>query len=407
MTLSELTASVLTGTTPLHPTTLSLLLDEARAPFAEARMVLPYVPALADVLDPRNDPRVTIGLEHRFSGSVPLSVLSAEFAGDTLAAMSAAFTGQRLASLTARYGYAWNAFGFRPAATRSADLGVRERTIDHRAGTITVVAASDEALLVDYGLLSTTPLTPGSLTVRAAVELALSKAIPSAVLVTADGAQTITAESAVWQPGVSAWKYLEPITASANLRLWCDELRVWHLAAPEKITTPGQATLAATGSVTSAQDTVDRDEEWYDGVVVTYVWTDSGGVKHTAYDIAGDATSSKIMNVTYDRPFTRPGEAAARLRKTQGMGHVLAVDAVTDLGVYPAQPASLSVPDTPTQTGYVAAVRWSLPEGTMSVRTRALVDTPSTSWAFGPVGYSWNEVPAGQSWPAFVWPAGG
>lgn len=404
MTISTLTLSATAGTVDLPQDDATLTLDEGRAPFASAVLTVPLDEDILDAIDPRTDARVSLSLEQRFSGSIPLSDLSDEFAGLDLDDVSTQWAGLQLAALTVRYGHAWNSTGFRRTRRLRADLGVRSRVIDHQADTITVTLASDEALLIDYGLLSTVAVSPAALTVLSAVQLALSYAVPGAVLSTSDGAQTIAADAAAWQPGVSAWDYLSPITASANLRLWCDEARVWHLQAPESIIAPGQATLSATGTVTGARDTISRDEfEWFDGVVVTYDWIDSSNVRQIRQDIAGDATTSRVLHVLQSRPQPRAGEAEARLRKVQGRGRVLSIDAVADPEVYPSQAASLSIPGAPTQTGFVVGVTWSLPADEMTVTSRGLIDTPATSWGAGPVGVSWDDLPVGMSWPELDW----
>lgn len=404
--ISQLDAvAVVDGVHVLDPTSVRVALDEAAAPFAAASIVVEFTPELAEIVDPRDGtPRLVLTLSQRYSGSDPLSAVSELFEGGTLADWSAEFAGQTLVDLTWTFGRVWNGFGYRPTSHRRLDLGIRDRVVDHQAGTITLRATSDESLLIDYGLLASTSVSPTSLTVLSAVQLALGRAIPTATLTTTEGAQTITAESAVWRPGVSAWDYLQPLTAAAGLRLWCDELRVWHLAAPETIVNPGQLTLAATGSVTAATDTVSRDTfEWFDGVVVTYTWTDGSNVRHEQSDVAGEAGATKVQHVQHSRPYPRAGEAAARLRKVRGQGRVLDVSAVANFDAYPSTAASLSVPDTPTQTGYVAAVVWDLPSDEMQVRTRGLTDTPPSSWAFGGVGVAWNDLPVGMSWDEFDW----
>lgn len=400
MTLSGLHVQARAGGVLLPADEVEVTLDESRVPFAAARLTMPYTVALADLLDPRASavPRVLLDLAQRFSGSQPVSVLPGSVADLT------ARYGGSVSAVTYDLGEAWNAGGFRRTRRHAFDLGVRSRRIDHLAGTLTVELASDEALLTDSGLLSATALSPAGLTVRDAVQLVLDRVAPGAALVTSEGAQTIAADAAVWAPGVSGWDYLSPLTASANLRLWCDEHRVWRLAAPESIIAPGQATLAATGTVTGASDTVDRNDDlWADAVVVTYTWTDASGVRHVAYDVAGPGDASRVLHIERATPWPRAGEAAARLRKLRGRGRVLSIDAVADPEVVPAQAASLSVPGTPVQTGWVQAVTWQLPADEMTVTTRDLIDTPATAWAFGPAGVSWADLPAGMSWTEFDW----
>jgi hypothetical protein len=406
MTLSALSATVKVGALTLPVRQVALSVDQTRAPFGMADLTIPYDPATIDALDPRTTPapRLSVTLDRRFADILTLARISTQFAGGTLAAVSTKYMGATLRALSAAYGTVWNAFGFRPPQGFTADLVVRSRDIDFAANTVHVRAGTDEALLLDYGLLATAPVSPAALTVADAVRLALAYAAPGAVLVTTDGAQAISAESAVWKPGVSAWNYASTLCTSAGLRLWCDEHRVWRLVAPDAITAPGQVTLSASDSVTQAGDLITRETDaWFDGVVVTYAWTDAANVHHEQSDIAGPASASRILLVQEDRPFPRAGAAAARLRKVKGQGRVLTIDAVADLAAYPAMAASLSVPNTPTQTGYVAAVTWTVPADEMTVATRGLVDTPPTSWAYGNVAQSWTDVPAGMHWNTFNW----
>lgn len=83
-------------------------LDSARVPYATATVTIPLVsPALVETVDPRDDQRVIIT------------------GGDEQAGTSRAF-----------------------------DLGLRSREVDHKARTITLELASDEALLQDYAPLA-------------------------------------------------------------------------------------------------------------------------------------------------------------------------------------------------------------------------------------------------------------
>lgn len=405
MTVSELRATVRVGTWSADVTDLVVELDESAAPYARADFVVPLTPDVLDVLEPRTSPppRVQIRVMQRFTGSVPLAEMSADHAGMTLADVSALWAGETLAGITGAYARPWNATT-RPTLTRTLTLSLRARTPDYAAGTVRVIATSDEQRLVDYGLMETSSVTPGSSTVLSAVQLALARAIPSAVLVTTHGGQTVTADALVWEPGISAWSYLEPITASAGLRLWCDELGAWHLEPPETIITPGTAVLASTGTVLDIEEDVSREDgPWHDGVVVTYEWTDGSGVRRVQHDTAGD-NATRVLRVVHDRPYPGPGEAAARLRKARGGGRVMTVRAVLDPSVTPAQAASITPPGIPSQSGWVAAVRWDVAAAEMTVRTRDLIDVPATAYLFGPPGYRYYDVPAGTSYTTFTWP---
>ncbi|TFV82045.1 hypothetical protein E4V99_14015 [Microbacterium sp. dk485] len=115
--------------TPARGSTLTL--DRGAVPYASASVVLPLLPAdILGSLDPRSGVRC------------PLT-----FGG------------------------------------RAFDLGLRQRTVDHRAKTVTLTLASDEAILIKYKPL-TEDATPFTLahSIRAIVQHVLAQAVPDAVL---------------------------------------------------------------------------------------------------------------------------------------------------------------------------------------------------------------------------------
>jgi hypothetical protein len=165
------------------------------------------------------------------------------------------------------------------------------------------------------------------------------------------------------------------------------------------VLSPGTAALAATGTVAGALDTIDRDQvEWFNAVVVTYRWTDAADVAQVQWDVAGDLASSRVLHVEHERPGRGPGRPPPGCARPPGTGGSWTWTPWRTRLVYPGQAATLSVPGTPTQTGYVQAVEWTLPADTMHVTTRDLVDTPSTAWLLGQAGQSWTDVPAGMTW---------
>lgn len=95
----------------------NVTLDESWAPYAQASLDI-AMPSetVAELLDPREDRRIEISV----SADYPLSDI--------------------------------------PSQTRTFNLGLRERTIDHEAGTIRLDLSSDEALLMDKVLVSDEPI---------------------------------------------------------------------------------------------------------------------------------------------------------------------------------------------------------------------------------------------------------
>lgn len=378
------------------PTGGDLTLDESWAPYAQATITCPIDAVNLELLDPRQTPtpRVTIAATQSFVDSRPLAAVSAAWAGLPLAGVSSQLVGATVAEISARFGVGYNVEGLRPSTRLNASLGVRRRTVDHLSGTVTLDLASDEALAQDYRLVSTAPVRPVGSSVRGAVQYALAQIGAHLSPGTADG--TVSTEAMTWEPGVSAWDYMSPLVQAAGLRLWCDESRVWRLTDP--LAPSGGALALSASTLKVAEESMDRDSDWYDAVVIRYQWTDSAGTTQIRYDVAARGTPTAVRRVEIDRPYPGPGAAAAMLTRAVGRGRVLAVTAVSNYTVRPGDILSLTLPSTPIQTGLVSRVQWSLDDDTMQARSRDLIDTPATAWVFLPPDESWQDSPPGESW---------
>lgn len=205
-------------------------------------------------------------------------------------------------------------------------------------------------------------------------------------------------ELLVWKPGVTAWDFLSPLTATAGFRLFCDEHRVWRMIDPATYEVPGFVNLSTFNTV-SASDTISREdpEVFATGVLLRYGWQDAFGNAQIAYDAAG--TPEKVVVIDYARPFPGPGAAAAILARRSGTGRTQNVDALTLWDTTPGNDASISLPDAPEQQGKVSSVRFSLSDdAVMSIGTRGLIDIPPGSWLDTNPDVSWNDVTPDVTW---------
>jgi hypothetical protein len=194
----------------------------------------------------------------------------------------------------------------------------------------------------------------------------------------------------VWKPGTTAWDFLEPLTSSVGLRLFCDEQRVWRLIDPSVYGVKGFVSIAPTNAVTGV-DVISRDdaEVYASGVVVRYGWEDANGIPQIRYDVAG--TPEKVVVVDYARPYPGPGAAAQILKRRNGTGRLQAVTAVVQWPATPGQEASITLPEAPQQKGKITVVSFDLgDDATMDVTTRGLIDIPDGSWAAATA--KWNTV---------------
>lgn len=373
---------------------LSVTLDDLRAPYATATITA-QIPSPEDleVLDPRQDQRMTIRMVQEFGAPFPLSRVTAEglyhsgldtFAMSDLTALFCDFS-RPVHDITTAFGRSYVppvAAGPPTGTSRGFNLFLRSRQADFERGVMTLTAASDESRLQDYRLVSSRDLAPAGGTLRDSVELALRYGAPGATVDGAMGAQLVDAGVAIWPVGVSAWDYLTPITASLNARLWCDESGLFHLEDPTTILRPDPIVLADDGRMVNLQDTVDRDGDWHDGVVVAYIYTDPAtGTTTTRYDVAGSSTGSRRAEyVEYrDRPYPGRGEAAARLRRLRELGRTMGVEASSQYDLKPPQRAHI----TAAAAGLVdyqmdiATVEWSQPADRMRLFTRDIYSDPT------------------------------
>jgi hypothetical protein len=204
----------------------------------------------------------------------------------------------------------------------------------------------------------------------------------------------------VWLPGVTAWDFVQPLVQAGALRLFCDEARKWHLVDPAIYTVPGLIAIGAGSNATAAADTISREAEWYDSVVITYRWTDANGVARMRVDVAG-APGTLTLHVQKSTAYPGAGAAAALLQRTKTRGRVLSLNAVSDYKATPGMTLQAQLPSSPLQDGVISKVQFDLPLDEMAVKSRGLQDLTTKSWLAQPVGKSWQSVPAGTSWNSY------
>jgi hypothetical protein len=378
----------------------SFTLDEANAPYAELTLTaaLPE-PADRALIDLRTT-ALTLAVSIRQDFGTPWAVATittAPLYAGTVASLTALLGGQPLGSLTNRYYQPWNGSSVLSSRTRDAALTVKQRTFNDSTSTLTLTAVSGEDRLVSDALIAVTPWDPGSTSLKQISALVLERY--GATLAPESLDATVTeSPSTIWQPGVGAWEYLNPLFEAASLRLWCDELGVWRISERQSIT-PGAVTITPTNDLTELSDTMSLDPAvWYDAVVIEYRWTDALDLNAIAYDIAGETVPRSVLRVKRNTIFPGPGAALGVLNRGQGRGRVLNIAALSSYEVSPGISATITPPNTPALTGYVSAVTWRYPSNEMDVTTRGLIDTPATSWLFTPTGKRWTDIAGGVRW---------
>jgi hypothetical protein len=380
--------------TPLEPIEAEVTLDENWAPFVQARAVLPLVDSdQIEALDPRPLRRATVRVRQQFGADATLAAITGRYAGrGGLGGISEDYQGEQLSDFAATLYDHWTVPGAARQAdyVRTFDLGLRTRRVDHAAGTITIELASDEAQLQDNAHLHFEPYFVPVNNLRAAVEHALSRI--GAVLGAADLEAHLVPFDAgknPINPGADAWEWISPLVQQAGRRLWCDGNRLWHLEYALPTLNP-IVPLTGADTIVSGTDTISRDRDYYTAVLVTYRWTQLDGVAKTAYEIARMSAASvpanqRVFKVDYNRPWTAPGAATRVLQSILGRGRGLEVSAVNDYRVEPGRAVNITLPSTPVQFGYAAAVTWGWPADEMRVRMRYAIDAGAIETEYTPV----------------------
>jgi hypothetical protein len=201
-----------------------------------------------------------------------------------------------------------------------------------------------------------------------------------------------------WEPGVSAWDFVQPLFQAAGLRLFCDHQRTWRLVDSAYIA-DGATQLSVTGNAITATDTISRDaDEWYDAALAVYTWRDADGITQRRYDFHAAPGHTRVRVFEIERAYPGPGVAEYAVKVAEGRGREVNATAVSRYTVRPSQPVTITLPDAPVQTGAVSAVEFNLDDDRMSIRTRGLTDTPPEAWLFLPVGEAWQDSPIGEAW---------
>lgn len=399
-TVSAHNIAAFLNTEPLLVERASVTLDESWAPYAQANLTI-SMPDIATVnaLDPREDVRIQLILTQEYGLSEPLSTLTDLFGGDDIADMTTAWGGLFLYEVTTQFYTPFNSFGVRAGARRIFDLTLRERRLNHADGTIDLSLSSDEGLLQDYALVATSSQTAASTAVRQTVSNVLALIGRELEPGTQDG--TFDSDAGIWEPGQSAWEYLQPLVQAPGLRLYCDEKRKWYLV-DDQAETPGSINLSYMGTMTQASDVISRDSlDWYDAVVCKYEYVDGSGNTIIEYDTASTTGFSKVLTLTFDTAKPGAGQASRILQRAQGKGRVNDIRAMSDYTATPGMLATIAMPDTDSQIGNLSAITWSFPDDEMDVTTRGLLEVSPYAWLYQTVGRHWNSVSSGVHWNTY------
>lgn len=206
-------------------------------------------------------------------------------------------------------------------------------------------------------------------------------------------------ESLVWNAGVSAMEFLQPLLMSVGLRLVCDEQRRFTLRSEDYRAAGSQSWRYGVNIETADEKLSREDQSWFDAAVYVYVWTDSDGIEQTrtdAYALTSDPTKV-LRRVLDDTPFPGPGRAQHVVQRAQGKGREVTISGIPSWSEQTDQSLAVLLDGTPIQTGISARIRYDLDTDTVAVTSRT-TDTPAYAWQLIPAGEAWLDSPVGASW---------
>lgn len=351
-------STVTYGADVLEPVAGSLSLDRTRVPFATGSVTVQG----GYSIDPREGERVRLAMRQDFASADDLDQIDVFLGGADLDTIDASiWNGLTLNQIDASFAVPYDGEPYRMRTRVHSNLGVRRAEYNVVRNETTVQLASDEALAEDYKSILTYDLGFGT-----DLRTTVSQALRYIGATLAPGSLTFTLETApVWEPGESLWSFLSPLVTAAGLILYSDHTRLWWLVNPDT-GQPGQVTLSDDAQITEAVATIDREaDEWADGVVVKYTWTDALGATQVRFDTAAVPAPTKVIEVTYERTrYPGPGAAAAILNRIARRGRQVPVTAINDYTARPGMAVALGVTALgEIQQGKVKAVQWAMLTG--------------------------------------------
>lgn len=346
-----------------------------------------------DPLDPRNRPILHLDWRQQFGELLQfVSDLTAMFpAGDNVADITSVWsTPDTVADISNTPGRYW---GQAKDSTGLAATLVIRRRVNNYDGTYTLSVESVESLYRDYTYPRNGVAGVPADTLRAFYSAALTSyqssfgGAPNLPLLPGPDDVAIPldqlipgARFGVLAPQATIFDVMQPYMVLGSLRLYGDEDGNIRLVAADALTGT-TATLTDATNIVEASDTIDLDDDlWGDQVEIEFDLNpvDSGQPVSWLQPPPGDLVAPVVKKLYVKFPGPTPftsftiedlGPAAAQpiLDRMLRRGRVIPVTAVTDFTVRPGTSVTLTLPDTPTQTGVVSSTTWQADTGRMIV----------------------------------------
>lgn len=267
-----------------------------------------------------------------------------------------------------------------------ADLGLRRTPRSHAAGILTLVARSDEALVIDASPAVAEKIT--AMSPAAAVTSLLGKTLSPAPYVEDN---LTTSGTVTLDPIEDRWAALQDLADRYGAQVFDDGTRTWHAMpspsslapVPDHVIAPGDG-----GTLLDVDEGVDRDQ-WANYVRVRYRWRTGAGadaqviatayVSTGPYAVTGPA-GRRILEVDRDAATTQAeanAVARAMLLRALSRAESLEVRAVAAYWLRPGHTVDVQLPRGGRRVRHlVSRVSFDPVDGTMTLRTRLPLATP-------------------------------
>lgn len=260
----------------------------------------------------------------------------------------------------------------------AVDLDMRSRAVNRPRDVVTVVARSDEAIVLDDAPTNGSTLT-GTSTVDAIVK-AIRLSIPGALYV---NPASLTGPAISLGPMTDKWDTIADLADRIGAQVYDDGKRGWVIEpAGSAIATP-VATLAtgSTGTITEISDDLTRDDDWYNRVQLTYEWRDNAGQERRIIAVrsinsgAYAATSGQVktMDVRRNIPTSTTeaiSSATSLLARAVNRGRLVEITAISAYWIRPGHTVEVIFPNGEVELHLVSAVEFDLRTGLMTLATR-------------------------------------
>jgi hypothetical protein len=319
--------------------------DETRAPRVEATIVcrVPTEQATLDLIDPRTGVRVEISVGYLRPGGVADVQLV-------------------------------------------ADLGLRSRRVSRPADTLTLVARSDEALLIDNA--PSTGVTVNQPTTWQCVSYVIGLVLPAAPIVWAGTTPGPAVNQAT--PDADKWDLVNDLRDRIGTQVYDDGLRTWRI---EDIAQLGTSVLdlkvGSNGTILTTDTGLDREEGWFNRVYLRYQW-ESAGVTQRVVAVRSitsgpfTAATGNVRCYREDRELVTTSTeataaAAALVARMVTRGRTFSLRAIAAYWLRPGMTVTVTLPIGDPELHLVVSVEFDPVDGTMDVTTRL----PDTSFTIG------------------------